>query len=213
MKLAEIVRRLVATSRRNASGRRWPCPLSHSIALAASLAVLMPAAGQIQPDWTRTYNYGFATGLVLDGQSNICLLVVSSGDFATLKYSPDGTLLWTDRYDSSLQDTPTAIAADAAGQVWVTGISSTNGSSGNIVTIKYAADGTRLWVRSSDETNTLGYGYIAVTVDALGNSYVAGISGSSDPSLTDFCERPGRRNQFACTANRTSIRPNPSWSA
>jgi subtilisin-like proprotein convertase family protein len=109
--------------------------------------------------------------------------VGSSGDFVTRKYSPTGTLLWTDTYDSSLQDTPTAIAADAAGQVWVTGFSDTNGPPRNIVTIKYAADGTRLWVRSSDETNTLGYDYIAVTVDALGNSYVAGISGSSDPSF------------------------------
>ncbi len=147
MKLSEIVRRLVATSGSNLSWRWWPWHLSRSIVVAAPLVVLMPAAAQIQPDWTRTYDNGFAAGLVLDGQSNICLLVDSSGDFATLKYSPDGTLLWKDTYDSSLQDNLTALAADAAGQVWVTGISSTQGPPGNLVTIKYAASGARLWVR------------------------------------------------------------------
>src|SRR5689334_2053594 len=73
--------------------------------VAGFLLVIPPSAAlaQIQPVWTRAYDtprHDFAQGLALDAQGNICVLVDSSGAFTTLKYSPDGTLLWTDTYDS-----------------------------------------------------------------------------------------------------------------
>ena len=146
------------------------------------LAALMPAVSQIQPVWTRNDTSGFAAGLAVDGQSNLCVLAGSSGDFVTLKYSPNGALLWTNHYDSSLQDVPSAIAVDAAGQVWVTGTSSTNGLPGNIVTVKYGAVGAQLWARVSEETNVAA-GYVALTLDTTGNSYVGGSSTSDGSSL------------------------------
>src|SRR4051812_13412911 len=71
--------------------------------LLGFLLVIPPSAAlaQIQPAWTRAYDtprHDFAQSLALDGQGNICVLVNSSGAFTTLKYSPDGTLLWTDTY-------------------------------------------------------------------------------------------------------------------
>src|ERR1051326_1007458 len=173
---ARLVRRFIRIGCAKTS--RW----HGSMVAVWLLAALMPAVSQIQPVWTRNDTSGFAAGLAVDGQSNLCVLAGSSGDFVTLKYSPNGALLWTNHYDSSLQDVPSAIAVDAAGQVWVTGTSSTNGLPGNIVTVKYGAVGAQLWARVSEETNVAA-GYVALTLDTTGNSYVGGSSTSDGSSL------------------------------
>src|SRR5689334_3168833 len=91
------------------------------VAFSSFWAILLPASGQLLPEWTATYDstrHDFGANMTLDGQGNVCVLVDSFGDFATVKYAPDGTLLWTDTYDSSQEDLPGNITADGAGNLW-----------------------------------------------------------------------------------------------
>ncbi len=59
----------------------------------------------------------------------------SSSDYATLKYDPDGKLLWKKRYrvGNDHDGVATAIAVDGNGNVYVTGQ-----SDGDYLTIKYS---------------------------------------------------------------------------
>src|ERR1043166_2818961 len=149
------------------------------------LPLLPSASGQIQPAWTRSYDtprHDFAQGLALDPQGNICVLVNSSGAFTTLKYSSDGSLLWADTYDTPREDVPGSLAVDAVGNIWVTGTSRTNDSPANLVTIKYAPNGSRLWVRTAEETNAT-RSYPLLTLDSTGEGYVAGLSATDGASF------------------------------
>ena len=69
----------------------------------------------------------------------------------TQKYLPDGTLEWTRRYDvgppssGDFGHKPAGLAVDGSGQVYVSGQILNDGTGIDVVTIKYAADGTPLW--------------------------------------------------------------------
>jgi hypothetical protein len=94
-------------------------------------------------------------------------------DIITIKYSPGGTELWVQRFDSSSgEDVPAAIACDASG-VYVTGRSSFS-----YVTIKYDFDGNEQWVRNYNG----GFGSdsaAALVLDGAGHVYVTGLSTGS----------------------------------
>jgi uncharacterized delta-60 repeat protein len=102
----------------------------------------------------------------------------TSEDFATLKYSAGGTLLWERRYNGpgNVKDLAWGLALGAGNTVHVTG-QSWGGSTGyDFATLKYSAGGDLLWERrfngpanSSDEA-------YAVTVGADGSVAVAGHS-------------------------------------
>jgi uncharacterized delta-60 repeat protein len=93
-------------------------------------------------------------------------------DYATVKYSPGGVEEWVARYGDSASsyNVATAIAVDAAGNVYVTGQ-----SSDDYATVKYSSSGVREWVaRYSDSAN---YNQAnAIAVDDSGNVYVTGES-------------------------------------
>jgi hypothetical protein len=79
---------------------------------------------------------------------------------------------WVARYNSPADgdDRADAIAVDASGNVYVTGM-----SEGDYATVKYNSDGNELWVKRYK-----GYtGTIAIAVDASGNVYVTGTSGGT----------------------------------
>ena len=106
---------------------------------------------------------------------------VSDGfDYVTIKYNAMGTEDWVARYHGgggpmANSDIARAIDIDESGNVYVTG-ESNDGTSTDFVTIKYSPSGLQEWVGRYD-------GHISgsdfagmITVDELGNIYVAGFS-------------------------------------
>jgi hypothetical protein len=89
--------------------------------------------------WVKRYNgpgnnHDWANAIALDDSCNAYVTGYSYGsktysDYATMKYSADGDLLWVKRYDGSGYDWANSIALDDSNNVYVTGTGS--------VTIKY----------------------------------------------------------------------------
>ena len=145
--------------------------------------------------WARRYNpYNLddeAAAIAVDAQGNVIVTGTSKGpttqsDYATIKYSPLGVILWVKRYNASWSgsigssDHATAMTVDGSGNVYVTGYSSGFNTNFDYVTIKYSPSGQQLWVKRYNGPLT---GYIksedkpaAIAVDALGNVYVTGYS-------------------------------------
>lgn len=97
-------------------------------------------------------------------------------DYATIKYDSLGREQWVARFNGpgNTKDIASALALDAAGNVYVTG-SSGEGSPNlsDYVTVKYDPFGVEQWVARYSDL----YDYAtALAVDASGNAYVTGYS-------------------------------------
>jgi uncharacterized delta-60 repeat protein len=104
--------------------------------------------------------------------------VGTGGDYGTIKYSPSGVVLWTQRYDGPAKarsiDSPVSIAISNDRQVYVTGASA--GESIDIATIKYNSYGRLLWVQRYDGSGKGLDKASAMAIDQSGNIYVVGRS-------------------------------------
>jgi len=165
---------------------KWPSLQAHLDALAKAADV---QAANSSPNWVRQYGSGLAPGIdranaiAVDGAGNVYVTGGSSGspfsaDYFTIKYNTAGNQLWTARYNGPSQgdDIATALAVDAAGNVYVTGFSYGAGTSGDYTTLKYNSSGVQQWaaryngpVNGPDLASSL-------AVDAAGNVYVTGAS-------------------------------------
>ena len=137
--------------------------------------------------WVKRYDgpngsYHYPPAIALDGSGNVYVAgyaTVTGGyregdrDYATIKYSSDGTELWVRLYGESVgsRDMATAIAVDGSGDVYVTG-----SSAGDCVTIKYGSNGNRQWVARYDGPAGQGDGGNAIVVDGSGSIYITGHS-------------------------------------
>jgi hypothetical protein len=104
----------------------------------------------------------------------------SSGtsDYTTIKYDSNGNEVWAVRYNGPADgnDLPYALAVDATGNVYVTGVSAGSGSDYDYATVKYDSDGNEQWVaRYNGPGNSWDYA-TAIAVDSAGNVYVSGTS-------------------------------------
>ena len=101
--------------------------------------------------WVARYNgpgdvIDGAHALALDGQGNAyvaglcCYGVGGGGDFATIKYDPEGRQLWSYRYNgvANAYDEARALAVDGQGNVYVSGWSEGVGTSSDYATVKYS---------------------------------------------------------------------------
>ena len=176
------------------------------------------ANAQVAEDWVKQYNgtadgSDFASSIVTDasGHSYVTGFADSMGvaDIVTIKYSPDGTMLWSKKYNgpASGDDRGVMVALDDSGNVFVVGSSAGAGTFMDIVTIKYDPTGTLKWVSRYDGPMHMDEYATAISIDHLGSIYVCG-SGPSVPSESyDFvtikysptggmdwvryCDRPG----------------------
>lgn len=147
--------------------------------------------------WFKRYNSpgngdDVAHALTLDGTGNVIVTgpsrtAANSGTYGylTVKYSPAGKLLWAKRYASSSQgdDYARAIGVDAAGNIFVTGVSRAGRSEDNYdyLTVKYTPAGKLLWAKRYDSADS-GRDYPrSLAVDSSGNAIVAGtaVTGAS----------------------------------
>lgn len=134
--------------------------------------------------WVARYNHSGtdrAMAIAVDRSGNVYVTGYSVGagegyDYATIKYDTDGHQLWVTRYAGPVSDdSPQAIAVDALANVYVTGLSG-GGGTYDYATVKYDSGGSQRWVARYDGPAG-GYDCAqALTLDPLGNVYVAGFS-------------------------------------
>jgi len=148
--------------------------------------------------WESRYNgpgnsYDEPYDMEIDNSDNIYLTGSSYGDgtgpdFATIKYDPNGNLLWEARYnewypfgsgyDSTL-DYAVSLAVNKEGYIYVTGYSQEMGFQRHYVTIKYDPNGNEQWAELYYGPLPRGTGEARkIAVDDFGNAYVTGVCGS-----------------------------------
>ena len=131
------------------------------IALMVFFAGSVPfaSAGDVQEGWVARYNPSNnnddARAIAVDGAGNVYVTGQSrsSGtedlfDYATVKYNSAGQQQWVARYNGPGNgfDSPTGIAVDSSGNVYVTGGSPGLGTDFDYATIKYNSAGQQQWV-------------------------------------------------------------------
>ena len=109
-------------------------------------------------------------------------------DYLTIKYNADLEQVWARSYNDPVgndYDMATDLALDAAGNVYVTGMSIRSSAQGyDCATVKYDAEGTESWVvryagPGEDTPN-------AITIDKEGNVYIAGYSEKAPGADRDY---------------------------
>ncbi|HSA32564.1 MAG TPA: SBBP repeat-containing protein [bacterium] len=132
------------------------------------------------------YTYGALDGNILTGESDLFLS----------KWSPDGTKEWTKQWGTDVADFGGTLAADTAGNVFVTGVTLgaldgdlLAGKSDPVLT-KWDSDGNKKWTRQWGTNDREGGGPIAV--DAFGNILVLG----STPESLDGNAAVGENDMF-----------------
>ena len=112
--------------------------------------------------------------LVTGGTTNASVLT----DFVTASYSAAGVQQWAATYDGAAagNDHGLAVAVDSSGSAYAAGYVTGDTTGWDFAVIKYDPAGTRQWVGTY---STMDEDYVAaVAVDASGNVYAAGNSGS-----------------------------------
>ncbi|HXN42297.1 MAG TPA: SBBP repeat-containing protein, partial [Myxococcaceae bacterium] len=113
---------------------------------------------------------------------------LSAQQYATVKYDLDGNELWVTPYNGPRNhDAASAIALDAAGNVYVTGVSEGAGTSLDYATLKYDPDGNQLWVARYDDPDHGEDLAIAIVLDPAGNVFVTGGSCNGPPDPVKGC--------------------------
>ncbi len=151
---------------------------------------------QAFPDYTLARTSGGRRSMCLDGEGNIIVTGVfwpqtnNSSDFITVKYSPEGTKLWSARFNGPSDpspdlspgyshDVPAELVVDGSGNVYVTG-SSITPVGADYVTIKYDSTGQQRWTRRYDGPAHGQDVPAAIGVDTNGNVFVSGSSSGAD---------------------------------
>jgi uncharacterized delta-60 repeat protein len=127
--------------------------------------------------------YDVAVAVAVDAAGHVYVTGYSDGaetsyDYATIRYDADGTQRWVARYDGSRSnyDYASALALDAAGNVYVTGYSQNSGTGQDYATVKYDPAGHQLWVATFDGWWSQDDRARDLKVDTRGNVYVTGYS-------------------------------------
>ena len=99
-----------------------------------------------------------------------------SGDYFTIKYTPDGDTAWTRTYNGigSGYDFANWVTVDADENVYITGYSRALSYQNDIATVKYDSSGTQQWVALFDGPGNYSDEGYKVIADDNGHIYVVG---------------------------------------
>lgn len=144
------------------------------------------------PLWIKRHNgsannddYGNSVVIDASGNSYVTGAVTQAGsnlDYITIKYDPNGNQIWTALYNGPGNgiDFPSSNAIDPSGNIYLTGFSQGNASTGrDYCTIKYNNYGVQQWVA---RYNGIPGGWdeaFNIELDNSGNVYVTGNSAGS----------------------------------
>jgi hypothetical protein len=122
---------------------------------------------------------GTAIGVDKAGNVYVAGVFTPSGsacDYALLKYTATGDLVWVRSYDGPAggDDRAVALALDTSGKVHVTGASQTASGYRSYATLKYSPAGKQLWCKRYRVGRTRSYEALAIAVDRYGNVFVTG---------------------------------------
>lgn len=143
------------------------------------------------PLWTNYYGAAefsddSATAITMDSSNNVFVAgtsrplsqSASRSDFVTIKFSSAGVPLWTNRQSGLKYDyaPPAALAVDASGNLFLTGVTGVGTGNPAFTVIKYTGDGVPKWTNRAN-----GGSPAALAVDHNGNAIVTGDSYSDNP--------------------------------
>lgn len=165
--------------------------LRNKLSVAIALSTAVSASGQTTDFWFHQWNgpanqQDSISSIAHGPNGTVSAAGLSRSadgrrDFATVRYAADGTLLWSAVYGniSGYDDDARGLGVDAAGNTYTLGVSYNGnpvqgGTNYDYVLIKYAPDGTQLWLRRYDGPGHDEDQPIDMTVDAAGNCYIAG---------------------------------------
>jgi hypothetical protein len=143
--------------------------------------------------WVRRYNGSaddndYAYRVALDSSGNVYVTgqsveTGSDNDITTIKYSPDGDVLWTQHYNGPANgyDAGQTIAVEGNGNAYVTG-NHTTAMGLDCATLKYSTNGELLWAASYDGPDNGGDVLISIVLDDSANVYVSGFVASGGTS-------------------------------
>ena len=138
--------------------------------------------------WTDTIvnaRHDNALGVTVDNANNIIVTGYSvmpgpNCDYFTVKYDPDGAILWQDVVDNRIYDYAFGVAVDNSDNIIVTGHSGDPYADYDYFTVKYDPNGTILW------QDTL-VGDVA---------YDVAVDNSNSIIVTGYCVNQGDKNCF-----------------
>lgn len=112
----------------------------------------------------------------------------SMDDFCTLKYDPNGNLIWVKKYNGpgNNVDGAFSLSLDVFNNVYVSGYSTGSGTSSDFCTVKYDSNGVEKWVKRYNGPTNSYEGAWVNTVDLHNNIYVGGQSPGTSGG-DDYC--------------------------
>lgn len=170
-----------------------------ALAMVGLICAVAPLRADLTEEWSRTspnlslsdskvgvFGDAYLTGTFGSGETNIIL---------TLKYSPSGSLVWSNRYTgpNSADDRSSQMLVDAQDNCYVLGRSTgTNTHVGyghrldDVVLLKYSAAGQQLWVSRFSSPHRIDIMPGRITLDTNGNVYATVIERDAQGYPTSY---------------------------